>query len=68
MILWPLIQADGSLKIPEHFRADDCLSFFTDGRIESNGGRVEHHEITDEQIELLPEADQNFVRNFLKGA
>ena len=67
MIQWPLVNAENELYLAKEWRADDCLRFNTDGKIESNGGPVGHHEITDEQVEMLPEADQNFVREFLAG-
>jgi len=67
MILWPVIDGDGNLRMPAQWRADDCLRFHPDGLIESNGGPVGHEEITEEQLKLLPQADRQFVRDFLAG-
>jgi hypothetical protein len=66
-IQWPLVNAENELYLAPEWRADDCLIFHTDGTIESNGGPVGHHKITDEQIDILPEPDQKFVREFLDG-
>lgn len=65
-ILWPVFDNEGNLIIPDHSN-DACLKFFPDGHIESNGGRVEHHEITEDEIELLDPENQIFVRDFLDG-
>ena len=66
-IQWPTVDADGNLKISDQWRSDDCLEFHPDGRISSNGGRVEHHELQEEQIDLLQPCEQKFVRAFLIG-
>lgn len=66
-IQWPLNDGNGHLSLSQDWRNDECLIFHSDGSIESNGGRVEHHEITEDQIERLPESDQQFVRSFLHG-
>jgi hypothetical protein len=66
-IQWPLIDCDGNLKINPEFRSDECLTFFPNGKMESNGGPVGHDEITEDQIDMLPESDQCFVREFMDG-
>lgn len=67
VIQWPLVDADGHLYLSKGWRMDECLVFHPDGQIESNGGPVGHHEITEEEVELLFQDEQTFVRNFLQG-
>jgi len=64
-IQFPVLK-DGTLKMNE-YRNDDCLTFYSDGKIESNGGRVDHHEITEDILEVLPESDREKVKRFLLG-
>ena len=66
-IQFPEYDNDGNLTMNPEFRNDECLTFFADGRIESNGGHVGHDEITKEALELLPESDREEVRQFLAG-
>jgi hypothetical protein len=66
-IQFPVYDNNGKLKMNPEYRNDECLEFFPDGHIESNGGRVEHHEIDEESLGLLPEVDRENVRKFLAG-
>ncbi len=65
MIQFPVTDIDGKLYVRSEFRGDDCLIFYPNGHISSNGGSVGHHEISEDIIDLLPQDDQKFVRDFL---
>ena len=66
-IQFPVYDNDGNLVMNSEFRNDECLEFFKDGHVESNGGHVGHDEIGEESLELLSEADRDNVRVFLTG-
>jgi predicted component of viral defense system (DUF524 family) len=52
----------------EEFSPDECLEFFSDGTIHSNGGKVDPGEIeTSEGFDLIPEYDRDRIWNFLNG-
>ena len=72
IILWPSQSWnpetntwDGPFMVPPEWRRDDCLEFHRDGTISDNGGHVDYQDLTDEMIDVLPELEREFVREFM---
>ncbi len=67
-IEFPVLDNHLELVMSEDFESDNCLTFYSNGRIESNGGHVSFDEIDNEEtLSLLPDPDRARVRKFLDG-